>query len=266
MEHVTRHMIYSRFWHKFLYDMGEVNTEEPYAKRTAQGLILGPDGEKMSKSKGNVVDPNEVVDKYGADVLRTYILFMGDYGAAAPWSDNSVKGCKRFIERVCDLKSMVSGSGESKLSSHFHKTVKKVSSDIEEMKFNTAIAAMMGLLNDICDAGTLTVDEYKVFIRLLCPIAPHICEELWEDIGGEGFCSLAPWPEYDEAKTVDSTVEVAVQVNGKLKSTVTLPINCDKDAVLEAAKGDAKVLAAIEGKNIVKEIVIPNKIINIVVK
>ncbi len=267
MEHVTRHMIYSRFWHKFLYDIGEVNTDEPYAKRTAQGLILGPDGEKMSKSKGNVVDPNEVVDSYGADVLRTYILFMGDYGAAAPWSDSSVKGCKRFIERVCDLKTIIKGKGETeKITSAFHKTIKKVSSDIEEMKFNTAIAAMMGLLNEIFDCGSLTVDEFKVFIRLLCPIAPHICEELWEEVGGEGFCSMAAWPEYDEAKTVDSTVEVAVQVNGKLRSTVMLPLNCDKDAALDIAKNDEKVKAAIEGKSVVKEIVIPNKIVNIVVK
>jgi len=247
--------------------MGEVNTEEPYAKRTAQGLILGPDGEKMSKSKGNVVDPNEVVDQYGADVLRTYILFMGDYGAAAPWSDSSVKGCKRFIERVCDLKTMIKGTGETeKLTSAFHKTIKKVSQDIEEMKFNTAIAAMMGLLNEISDHGQLTVDEFKIFIRLLCPIAPHICEELWEEVGGNGFCSLARWPEYDEAKTVDSTVEVAIQVNGKLKGTVMLALNADKDSALAAAKADAKVAAAIEGKTVIKEIVIPNKIINIVVK
>ena len=267
MEHVTRHLIYSRFWHKFLYDIGEVTTDEPYAKRTAQGLILGPDGEKMSKSKGNVVDPNEVVDKYGADVLRTYILFMGDYGAAAPWSDSSVKGCKRFIERVCDLSTMVNGSGETaKLSSSFHKTVKKVTLDIEDMKFNTAIAAMMGLLNEIFDCGTLTKDEYKVFLRLLCPIAPHVCEELWEAIGEKGFCSLATWPEYDEAKTVDSTVEIAVQVNGKLKATVYLPLNCPKDEAIALAKADEKVAAAIEGKTVIKEIAVPNKIVNIVVK
>ncbi len=267
MEHVTRHMIYSRFWHKFLYDMGEVPTSEPYAKRTAQGLILGPDGEKMSKSKGNVVDPNEVVDQYGADVLRTYILFMGDYGAAAPWSDSSVKGCKRFIERVCDLKTMISGKGETpEITSSIHKTIKKVSSDIEDMKFNTAIAAMMGLLNEISDHGKLTVDEFKIFIRLLCPIAPHICEELWQEVGGEGFCSLAEWPVHDEAKTIDSTVEVAVQVCGKLKATVMLPMNADNATALSIAKANEKVAAAIEGKSIVKEIVIPNKIVNIVAK
>jgi leucyl-tRNA synthetase len=260
-------MIYSRFWHKFLYDIGEVNTSEPYAKRTAQGLILGPDGEKMSKSKGNVVDPNEVVDQYGADVLRTYILFMGDYGAAAPWSDSSVKGCKRFIERVCDLKALIKGTGETpEITSAIHKTIKKVSADIEDMKFNTAIAAMMGLLNEITELGHLTVDEFKIFIRLLCPIAPHICEELWEEVGGRGFCSLAEWPVHDEAKTVDSSVEVAVQDNGKLRSTVVLPINADKDTALATAKADAKVASAIEGKTVVKEIVIPNKIINIVVR
>ena len=267
MEHVTRHMIYSRFWHKFLYDMGEVNTEEPYAKRTAQGLILGPDGEKMSKSKGNVVDPLEVVEKSGADVLRVYILFMGDYGAAAPWSDDSVKGCKRFIERVCDLKSIIKGTGETeKLTSAFHKTIKKVGSDIENMKFNTAIAAMMGLLNEIFEVGSLTADEFKIFLRLLCPFAPHICEELWEEMGESGFCSMAEWPSYDEAKTVDNTVEIAVQVNGKLKSTVSLPVNAAKEVALEVAKADEKVASAIEGKTIVKEIVVPNKIVNIVVK
>ena len=267
MEHVTRHLIYSRFWHRFLYDIGEVPVAEPYAKRTAQGLILGPDGEKMSKSKGNVVDPNEVVDAYGADVLRTYILFMGDYGAAAPWSENSVKGCKRFLERVYDLKDIAKGSGETeKLSSSFHKTIKKVSSDIEEMKFNTAIAALMGLLNEISDIGTLTKDELGIFVRLLCPFAPHICEEIWETLGNKEFCSTAEWPSYDEEKTVDMTVEVALQVNGKLKSTVMLKKDADRESALEAAKGDAKVRVAIEGKTVVKEIVVPNKIINIVVK
>ena len=192
---------------------------------------------------------------------------MGDYGAAAPWSDSSVKGCKRFIERVCDLAAMVSGHGETpKLSSSFHKTIKKVTLDIEDMKFNTAIAAMMGLLNEIFDVGSLTEEEYKVYIRLLCPIAPHICEELWEAIGGEGFCSLAQWPEYDEAKTVDNTVEIAVQVNGKLKATINLPLNCPKDEAIALAKADEKVAAAIEGKTVIKEIAVPNKIVNIVVK
>ena len=267
MEHVTRHMIYSRFWHKFLYDIGEVNTDEPYAKRTAQGLILGPDGEKMSKSRGNTVDPNEVIDAYGADVLRTYILFMGDYGAATPWSDNSVKGCKRFIERVADMTSLINGEGvTAKLESAFHKTIKKVTADIEEMKFNTAIATMMALVNDVYDCGSITKDEMLTFAKLLCPFAPHVCEEIWESLGGEGFCSMAKWPEYDEAKTVDSTVEVAVQINGKLKNTILLPINCPKDEAIAAAKADEKVAAAIEGKTIVKEIAVPNRIVNIVVR
>ena len=267
MEHVTRHMIYSRFWHKFLYDNGEVNTDEPYAKRTAQGLILGPDGEKMSKSRGNTVDPNEVIDGYGADVLRTYILFMGDYGAATPWSDSSVKGCKRFIDRVADMTNLIKGEGVTpKLESAFHKTIKKVTSDIEEMKFNTAIATMMALVNDIYDLGTITKDEMMTFAKLLCPFAPHVCEEIWESLGGEGFCSMAKWPEYDEAKTVDSTVEVAVQINGKLKSTISLPINCPKDDAIAAAKADEKVAAALEGKTVVKEIAVPNRIVNIVVR
>lgn len=267
MEHVTRHLIYSRFWHKFLYDIGVVPTEEPYAKRTAQGLILGPDGEKMSKSKGNVVDPNEVVDVYGADVLRVYILFMGDYASAAPWSDSSVKGCKRFLDRVAELCDKAKGEGATpKLESAFHKTLKKVTLDIEDMKFNTAIAAMMGLLNEIDEVGTLTVDELKIFAKMLCPFAPHLCEEIWEFTGESGLCSLAKWPEYDEAKTVDSTVEVAVQVNGKLRATVMLPLDCSKDEAISIAKSDERVAAAIEGKTVVKEISVPNKIVNIVVK
>ncbi len=267
MEHVTRHLIYSRFWHKFLYDIGVVPTDEPYAKRTAQGLILGPDGEKMSKSKGNVVDPNEVVDAYGADVLRVYILFMGEYGSAAPWSDSSVKGCKRFLERVADLPSIAKGNGATpKLESAIHKTIKKVSLDIEDMKFNTAIASMMALINEIFEVGTLTVDELKAFIKLLCPFAPHLCEEIWEGLGEKGLCSLATWPEYDEAKTVDSTVEVAVQVNGKLRATVMLPLNCDKEIAFATAKADEKVAASLEGKAVIKEIFVPNKIVNVVVK
>ncbi len=267
MEHVTRHLIYSRFWHKFLYDIGVVPTSEPYAKRTAQGLILGPDGDKMSKSKGNVVDPNEVVDAYGADVLRVYILFMGDYASAAPWSESSVKGCKRFLDRVAELTDIASGHGVTpRLESAFHKTLKKVTLDIEDMKFNTAIAAMMSLLNEITDCGTLTIDELKIFAKMLCPFAPHLCEEIYEACGESELCSLSAWPEYDESKTVDSTVEVAVQVNGKLRATVMLPVNCDKDTAISTAKADERVAAAIDGKTIVKEISVPNKIVNIVVK
>ncbi|MBE6538966.1 MAG: leucine--tRNA ligase, partial [Ruminococcaceae bacterium] len=239
----------------------------PYAKRTAQGLILGPDGVKMSKSRGNVIDPNDVVEKLGADALRTYILFMGEYGSAAPWSESSVMGCKRFLERIADLPQMAKGSGVTeKLEVPFNKTVKKVSSDIEEMKFNTAIAAMMELVNEINSVGSLTVDELGILVRLLCPFAPHLCEEIWANIGGEGFCSLAPWPTYDEAKTVDSSVEIAVQINGKLRATIMLPRDCPKDDAIAAAKSDERVLPLIEGKTIVKEIAVPNKIVNIVVK
>ena len=267
MEHVTRHLIYSRFWHKFLYDIGEVPTAEPYAKRSAQGLILGEDGEKMSKSKGNVVDPNDVVDSYGADVLRVYILFMGDYGMAAPWSDSSVKGCKRFLERVADLGAIAKGEGITpELEVLFHKTLKKVTLDIEDMKFNTAIAAMMTLINEVLNHGSLTVDELKMFLKMLCPFAPHLCEEMWEATGESGLCSLSAWPEYDEAKTVDSTVEIVVQVNGKLKSRLNVAADISAADAIAAAKADAKIAAELEGKNIIKEIYVPKKLVNIVAK
>ena len=267
MEHVTRHLIYSRFWHKFLYDIGVVPTAEPYAKRSAQGLILGPDGEKMSKSKGNVVDPNDVVDQFGADVLRVYILFMGDYGSAAPWSESSMRGCKRFLDRIADLYDLAKGSGETpKLNSRLHKTIRKVSQDIEDMKFNTAIAAMMSFLNDVDEVGAITVDELSVFIRLLSPFAPHIAEEIWEMIGGEGLCSLAPWPQHDDAKTVDETIHIAVQINGKTRSIIEIPNNCAADVALAVARADEKVATFLEGKTVVKEIFVPNKILNIVVR
>ena len=267
MEHVTRHLIYSRFWHKFLYDIGAVPTAEPYAKRSAQGLILGEDGEKMSKSKGNVVDPNDVVDTVGADVLRVYILFMGDYGMAAPWSDSSVKGCKRFLERFADLPSMVKGVGVTpELETIMHKTVKKVTCDIEDMKFNTAIAAMMTLLNIIIDNGSLTRDELKIFVKMLCPFAPHICEEIWHDLGETELCSLSAWPEYDEAKTVDSTVEIVVQVNGKLKARLNIAADISSEDAINTAKSDSKIAAEISGKTVIKEIYVPKKLVNIVVR
>ena len=230
-------------------------------------MILGANGVKMSKSLGNVVDPNDVVDKFGADTLRTYVLFMGDYGSAAPWNDNSVRGCKRFLDRVASLTDIASGRGETpELSSAFHKTVKKVTEDIEAMKFNTAIAAMMTLLNDICDHGSLTLDELSVFIRILSPFAPHVCEELWAAIGGEGFASVAPWPEYDESQTVDDTVEIAVQVCGKLRGTVTIPVSATSEEAIAAAKADARVAANLEGKTVIKEIYVPGKLVNIVAK
>ncbi|MBQ2718920.1 MAG: leucine--tRNA ligase [Clostridia bacterium] len=267
MEHVTRHMIYSRFWHSFLYDIGAVPTAEPYAKRTAQGLILGPDGDKMSKSRGNVVDPLDIVNEYGADVLRTYVLFMGDYASAAPWNENSVRGCKRFLERVSELYEMAKGEGVTPaLESAFHKTVKKVSSDFEEMKFNTAIAALMELLNKIYEVGTLTRDELLTYVSLLCPVAPHLAEEINEKLGNTTLLSLSPWPTYDEAKTVDASVEIAVQINGKLRDVITLPLNAAREDAIAAAKALPKVAEAIAGKTIVKEIAVPNKIVNIVVK
>ena len=267
MEHVTRHLIYSRFWHRFLFDIGEVPVDEPYAKRTAQGLILGPDGEKMSKSRGNTVDPNDVVDEFGADVLRVYTLFMGDYASAAPWSESSVKGCKRFLERVAGLADMVSGKGETEaINSLFHKTVKKVSQDIEDMKFNTAIAAMMSLINNIYEHGSLTADELGVFVRLLCPFAPHICEEMWEALGHKELCATADWPEYDEAKTQDATVEIAVQICGKVKSTIRIAADAKQDEAIATAKADEKIAALLDGKTIVKEIYVPGKILNIVAK
>lgn len=268
MEHVTRHLIYSRFWHKFLYDLGEVPYAEPYAKRTAQGLILGPDGDKMSKSKGNVVDPNEVVDALGADVLRTYVLFMGDYEKAAPWSESSVKGCKRFVDRVWNLLEIVKDGEEfsKELEVSFHKTIKKVSEDIENMKFNTAIASLMTLLNEIYEVGSITKGELKVFVKLLDPFAPHVCEEIWEKLGGEGFLALAQWPEFDEAKTVDATIEVPVQICGKLRATITIAKDSTAEQALAVAKADEKVQEFLEGKNIIKEIYVPGKIINIVAK
>ena len=265
MEHVTRHLIYSRFWHKFLYDIGVVPTDEPYAKRTAQGLILGPDGQKMSKSRGNVVDPLNVVEEFGADTLRVYILFMGDYGAAAPWSESSMRGCKRFLDRVAGLAERAQGTGVTKaLETPFHKTIKKVSSDIEEMKFNTAIAAMMELINEIDKVGSITVDEVKTLVQMLCPFAPHLCEEIWESLGGAGFCSMAEWPAYDEAKTVSDTVEIAVQLCGKLKAVVAMPAGATREEMAALAKADARVAAALEGKTIKKEIVVPGKIVNFV--
>ena len=266
MEHVTRHMIYSRFWHRFLYDIGVVNTPEPYAKRSAQGLVLGPDGDKMSKSKGNVVDPLDIVDDYGADTLRTYVMFMGDYGAAAPWNDNSVKGCKRFLERVAGLTDIMTKDATPELETRLHKTIKKVSSDIEDMKFNTAIASMMALLNDIYDNGKISEEYLAIYLKLLCPFAPHLCEEMWESMGREGFISLAEWPEYDEAKTVDQTVEIGVQVNGKLRGTVAVPTGCDKETAFATAKANEKVAPFLDGKTLVKEIYVPNKIVNFVVR
>ena len=269
MEHVTRHLIYSRFWYKFLYDLGVVPYEEPYQKRTAQGLILGPDGVKMSKSRGNVIDPNEVVDVYGADVLRTYVLFMGDYEQAAPWSESSVKGCKRFIDRVFNLQEILTDGDEysKELMSAMHKTVKKVSEDIEQMKYNTAIAALMTLLNKIYENGKINRAELKTLIILVNPFAPHVTEEMWANCGyGEMLAKDAKWPSFDEAKCVDSTVEIVVQINGKIRARLSVPTDIESDKAIALAKKDEGIAAAIEGKNIIKEIYVKGKLVNIVAK
>ena len=263
MEHVTRHLIYSRFWHQFLYDIGLVGCPEPYAKRSAQGLILGPDGEKMSKSRGNVVDPLDIVEQYGADTLRTYVLFMGDYAASAPWNDSSLKGCRKFLDRVAGLTDIMTDGPEPSLESGLHKTIKKVTEDIRAMKFNTAIAALMGLINDIYAKGRIGKQQLITFIKLTSPFAPHICEEMYEELGGEGFISKSPWPVYDEKKTIDATVEIAVQINGKLRGTITLARDIDKDGAIAAAK---EMLADKLAGTIVKEIYVPGRIVNIVVK
>lgn len=269
MEHVTRHLIYSRFWYKFLYDLGVVPYEEPYQKRTAQGLILGTDGVKMSKSRGNVIDPNEVVDVYGADVLRTYVLFMGDYEQAAPWSESSVKGCKRFIDRVFNLQEILTDGDEysKELMSAMHKTVKKVSEDIEQMKYNTAIAALMTLLNKIYENGKINRAELKTLIILVNPFAPHVTEEMWANCGyGEMLAKDAKWPSFDEAKCVDSTVEIVVQINGKIRARLSVPTDIESDKAIALAKNDEGIAAALEGKNIIKEIYVKGKLVNIVAK
>ncbi len=267
MEHVTRHLIYSRFWHKFLYDIGEVPTAEPYAKRTAQGLILGPDGVKMSKSRGNVIDPNDVVDAFGADVLRTYVLFMGDYEKAAPWSEDSVKGCKRFIDRVWNLQTILTDGEEysKKLEAPFNRAIKKVSSDIETLKYNTAIAALMTLLNEIYDYGSITKKELRTFISLLNPFAPHVTEEINALMGGD-MLAVSPWPTYDEAKCVDAEVEIVAQVNGKVRAKLSVPADIEAADAIALAKADVKISEEISGKTIVKELYVKGRLVNIVVK
>jgi len=269
MEHTTLHLLYSRFWHKFLYDIGVVNTPEPYAKRTSHGMILGENGEKMSKSRGNVVNPDEIVDEYGADTLRLYEMFIGDFEKAAPWSQSSIRGCRRFIERYYNLQTILNDTDgiRPELESAFHKAIKKVSDDIENIKFNTAIATLMALINDITATGAITKEELKIFTILLNPFAPHITEEVFEMCKlGEGIVAEQKWPEYDEAKCKDETIEIVVQVNGKIKTKLNIPVESEKNAVLDMAKADANVAKAIENMNIIKEIYVPNKLVNLVVK
>ncbi len=267
MEHTTLHLLYSRFWHKFLYDLGVVPFPEPYHKRTSHGMILGEGGEKMSKSRGNVVNPNDVVAQYGADTMRMYIMFIGDFEKAAVWSDNAVKGCKRFLDRIWNLADQVQpGEAYSKDNEALvHKTIKKVSDDIESMKFNTAIAALMTLTNQFYDKG-VNQAEFRTLLQLLSPFAPHIADELWEKFGFEGMACTSAWPVYDESKTVASEVTIAVQVGGKLKATVTVPMNSDQEAVLEVVKAEPKIAKLMEGKNLVKVIHVPNKLMNLILK
>ena len=269
MEHTTLHLLYSRFWHKFLYDIGVVPTKEPYAKRTSHGMILGANGEKMSKSRGNVVNPDDIVNEYGADTLRMYEMFIGDFEKAAPWSTNSVRGCRKFIERFWNLQEMVTGEDfiRPELEKEFHKTIKKVGNDIENIKFNTAIAALMALINSIYATGKVTKKELAIFAVLLNPFAPHVTEEVWEACAlGKGIIAEASWPEYDEAKCVDDTIEIVAQVNGKIKAKLTITADAAQDEVLAMAKSEPKVAEAVEGKNIVKEIYIKGRLVNIVVK
>ena len=271
MEHVTRHLLYSRFWHHFLYDIGEVNTPEPYAKRTYQGMILGADGEKMSKSKGNVIDPVDIVNEYGADTLRTYVMFMGDYASAAPWSDESVKGCRRFLDRVAGLTDIMTAQKEDpQIEADLHKTIKKVSDDIENMKFNTAIAALMTLLNEFTKAGSITRADLITYIKLLSPFAPHITEEMWQYIGmnpdGKTFLTVSEWPSYDEDKTRDVEKEIGVQVNGKVRASIRLAVDCPREEALSRGKAEPNVARYLDGKTIVKEVYVPGRILNIVVK
>ncbi len=268
MEHTTLHLLYSRFWHKFLYDIGVVPTAEPYAKRTSHGMILGDNGEKMSKSRGNVVNPDDIVNEYGADTMRLYEMFIGDFEKAAPWNINSLRGCRRFLDRYWNLQEiLIEGGLRPEMETVFHKTIKKVTEDIESLKFNTAIAALMALLNEVADKGSITKEELKIFTLLLNPFAPHITEEIWAaNALGEGLASAAQWPAYDEAKCKDATVEIVVQINGKLRARLQVAADISKEDAIAAAKADAKIAAEIDGKRIVKEIYVPGKLVNIVAK
>ncbi len=268
MEHTTLHLLYSRFWSKFLYDLGILSTPEPYKKRTSHGMILGENGEKMSKSRGNVVNPDDIVKEYGADTMRLYEMFIGDFEKAAPWSSSSIKGCKRFLERIWALQDcLVEGdSYRPEVESAMHKTIKKVSEDIENLKFNTAIAAMMSLLNDISDTGAINRAEYRDLLIMFNPFAPHMTEEIWQLQNMGGMLNATQWVSYDEAKCKDSTIEIAVQVCGKIRARITIPADTDKDTVLSLAKENAMVHSFIDGKQIVKEIYVPGKLVNIVAK
>jgi leucyl-tRNA synthetase len=266
MEHTTLHLLYSRFWHKFLYDIGVVPTKEPYAKRTSHGMILGENGEKMSKSRGNVVNPDDIVNAYGADTMRMYEMFIGDFEKAAPWSSAGIKGCSRFLDRTFGLLDIVSKNSNDNLTKSFHKTIKKVTNDIETLKFNTAIASLMALLNEIFDNRSLSYDELKVFIILLNPFAPHITEEMWVKAGFKGMLNQTEWPRYDEEKTVDNEYEMVIQINGKIKEKVVLQADLSKEEIEKTVMEDSKIQALLDGKTVIKTIIVPNKLVNIVIK
>jgi leucyl-tRNA synthetase len=268
MEHTTLHLLYSRFWHKFLYDIGVVPTAEPYAKRTSHGMILGENGEKMSKSRGNVVNPDDIVRDYGADTMRLYEMFIGDFEKAAPWKSDSIKGCKRFLDRIWGLADMLVDGDEysNEFEASFHKAIKKVSEDIEGLKMNTAIATLMALLNDIYAKGSINKAEFKTLLILLNPFAPHISEELWVNCGYEGMLNETKWPAYDEAKCVEASVEIVAQINGKIKARLNIPADITSEAAISLVKSDDIIAKEIEGKSIVKELYVPKKLVNIVVR
>ena len=268
MEHTTLHLLYSRFWHKFLFDIGVVPTKEPYQKRTSHGMILGENGEKMSKSRGNVVNPDDVVNEVGADTFRTYEMFLGAFDQSTPWSQQGLKGCYKFIEKVWNLQNIMTDEEgySAELEKSMHKTIKKVGEDFERMKFNTAIATMMSFLNEVTKKGSITKGEYKTFITLLNPVAPHMTEELWEMLGGEGLLSLTAWPEYDEEKTVDDEIEIVVQINGKIRDKISVAADLDRAGLESVAMESSRIKELTEGKSIVKVIAVPGKLVNIVVK
>ncbi|MBP3328684.1 MAG: class I tRNA ligase family protein, partial [Clostridia bacterium] len=268
MEHTTLHLLYSRFWHKFLYDIGVVPSAEPYSKRTSHGMILGENGEKMSKSRGNVVNPDDIVNEYGADTMRLYEMFIGDFEKAAPWNSASIKGCRRFVDRVWNLQDIVVDGDcyRESLETSFHKTIKKVTEDVDNLKANTAIAAMMSLLNEIADTGLITREEYKTFTLLLNPFAPHVTEEIWSVMNFGGVVTDHKWPVYDEEKCKENSIEIVAQINGKVRAKLVIPADIEADEAIALAKADEKIAEAIEGKTIVKELYVKGRLVNIVVR
>jgi len=266
MEHVTRHVIYSRFWHQFLYDLGVVPTPEPYKKRSAQGMILGEDGDKMSKSKGNMVNPLDIIEEFGADTLRLFVLFIGDYEQATPWNPNGVKGARRFIEKVVRLSEKLTDEKVESYQVSLHKTIKEVSDDIENVKFNTAVAKLMTLVNELSKADKVNKEDFEMLLKIMNPFAPHVTEELWEQLGHEEDMVFASWPQYDESKLVESRFEIVVSINGKVRDKMMIDVNWGKEEILSIAKQLEKIAAQTKGKTIIKEIYVPKKLVNLVVK